>query len=73
MNRFRTLFRVLMIDNEGIWCVLPAWHSDAAIRITSLPFAVTVDQRFYGTVFLGANDPDDLRPDEFEHHETRSC
>ena len=66
MNRWRTLFRVLMIDDEGIWCVLPAWHSDVAIRIATLPFPVTVGYRFHGKVYLGADDPSQLQPGEFE-------
>ena len=66
---FRTLFRVLAIDESGVWCVLPAWSSSCAIRLNASALSfdnLSVGFRFHGKVRLGATDPDDLHPKEFE-------
>ncbi len=68
-HRWRTLVRVLVATDEGVWCVFPAWESRTAVLIDSAMFGgrtVETNFRFHAEVTLNAGNPNDLNPDKFE-------
>jgi hypothetical protein len=76
---WRTLVRVTGIQKDGVWLCIPGWNSDVSVLRPPSIFApklahfvpvISVGQRFFAQVNVGADDPDDLRFEDFEFVES---
>lgn len=67
-HRYRTMFRVVAVESDGLWVVVPGWDSKVAIWVEDHLYVgpIEVGYRFYGEVALNAESPRDLKPDKFE-------